>query len=275
MRFRLSADMQEGTPGGSRTTSGAGSAGSGGGAAAAAAERMAAANAAPLPPSPLSNVSGANDLPPRQPRGSGTGNNMYQQQLQQGSAAGSGSSRQQQEQGGGSGSSRLSQQQQQMLQQHHRHTGSGGNPVLDRLRPVPGNKQCADCGGADPDWASLNLGILLCIECSGVHRQLGVHISKVRSCTLDVKVWEKSVLEVFESIGNTMSNSIWEAALPPAAAGGATSSGEAPVRPAAAAAVQHSDSWVWDDEESDGDETEASKDKKQRQQRQVRWSGFP
>lgn len=47
------------------------------------------------------------------------------------------------------------------------------------LREIPGNNLCAECGSPDPDWASLNLGILMCIECSGVHRNLGVHISKV------------------------------------------------------------------------------------------------
>ena len=51
---------------------------------------------------------------------------------------------------------------------------------LDVLQRVPGNGFCADCGASDPDWASLNLGILLCIECSGVHRNLSVQISKVR-----------------------------------------------------------------------------------------------
>jgi len=51
---------------------------------------------------------------------------------------------------------------------------------LDVLQRVPGNGVCADCGARDPDWASLNLGILLCIECSGVHRNLSVQISKVR-----------------------------------------------------------------------------------------------
>ena len=49
------------------------------------------------------------------------------------------------------------------------------------LRGIPGNGKCAECSAADPDWASLNLGILLCIECSGVHRNLGVHISKVHA----------------------------------------------------------------------------------------------
>lgn len=50
---------------------------------------------------------------------------------------------------------------------------------IDILRKVSGNDKCADCGKPEPDWASLNLGILVCIECSGVHRNLGVHKSKV------------------------------------------------------------------------------------------------
>lgn len=49
------------------------------------------------------------------------------------------------------------------------------------------NPSCAECGRSDPgpDWVSLNLGALLCIDCSGAHRALGVHISKVRSLALD------------------------------------------------------------------------------------------
>ncbi|PIO60125.1 ankyrin repeat protein [Teladorsagia circumcincta] len=46
------------------------------------------------------------------------------------------------------------------------------------LRQLPGNDRCADCGQTSPDWASLNLGILICIECSGTHRNLGSHISR-------------------------------------------------------------------------------------------------
>ena len=54
------------------------------------------------------------------------------------------------------------------------------NSPMDVLRRVPGNGCCVDCGSPDPEWASLNLGVLLCIECSGIHRRLGVHVSKVR-----------------------------------------------------------------------------------------------
>ncbi|XP_050275818.1 ADP-ribosylation factor GTPase-activating protein AGD4-like isoform X3 [Quercus robur] len=81
------------------------------------------------------------------------------------------------------------------------------------LRGIPGNDICAECSTSEPDWASLNLGILLCIECSGVHRNLGVHISKVRSLTLDVKVWEPTVLDLFQNLGNSFCNSVWEGLL--------------------------------------------------------------
>ena len=53
---------------------------------------------------------------------------------------------------------------------------------------------CADCGAEGAEWCSLNLGILTCIECSGIHRSLGVHISKVRSLQLDA--WDENNLKV-------------------------------------------------------------------------------
>ncbi|XP_026321871.1 centaurin-gamma-1A isoform X1 [Hyposmocoma kahamanoa] len=79
------------------------------------------------------------------------------------------------------------------------------------IRRVKGNDKCCDCGAADPDWASLNLGVLMCIECSGVHRNLGSHISRVRS--LDLDEWPLSHVSVMVSLGNALANSIWEADL--------------------------------------------------------------
>ncbi|KAH1097878.1 hypothetical protein J1N35_014799, partial [Gossypium stocksii] len=104
-----------------------------------------------------------------------------------------------------------------MLRDNH-HTsedqiGNRAESVSAVLREIPGNDVCAECNAHEPDWASLNLGILLCIECSGVHRNLGVHISKVRSLTLDVKVWEPSIVELFRTLGNAYCNSIWEGSL--------------------------------------------------------------
>ena len=61
---------------------------------------------------------------------------------------------------------------------------------------------------SDPDWASINLGVLMCIECSGVHRKLGSHISRVRS--LDLDEWPPGHLAVMASLGNETANSIWE-----------------------------------------------------------------
>uniref|UniRef100_A0A8C7CYL3 Arf-GAP with coiled-coil, ANK repeat and PH domain-containing protein n=1 Tax=Oncorhynchus kisutch TaxID=8019 RepID=A0A8C7CYL3_ONCKI len=86
---------------------------------------------------------------------------------------------------------------------------TGGREALDQVQGIPGNKQCCDCGEPGPDWASINLGITLCIVCSGIHRSLGVHFSKVRSLTLDS--WEPELVRLMCELGNTAINRIYEA----------------------------------------------------------------
>ncbi|XP_028193818.1 ADP-ribosylation factor GTPase-activating protein AGD4-like isoform X1 [Glycine soja] len=110
------------------------------------------------------------------------------------------------------------------------------------LRGIPGNDKCAECSAPEPDWASLNLGILLCIECSGVHRNLGVHVSKVRSITLDVRVWENTVLELFDNLGNAYCNSIWEGLL--LLDHERVGEPNVPMKPCSADAFQHKEKYI-------------------------------
>ncbi|XP_063173924.1 arf-GAP with GTPase, ANK repeat and PH domain-containing protein 1 isoform X2 [Candoia aspera] len=80
--------------------------------------------------------------------------------------------------------------------------------ALQSIRNVRGNSHCVDCEIQNPDWASLNLGALICIECSGIHRNLGTHLSRVRS--LDLDDWPVELIKVMSSIGNELANSVWE-----------------------------------------------------------------
>ncbi|KAG7455270.1 hypothetical protein MATL_G00254850 [Megalops atlanticus] len=90
--------------------------------------------------------------------------------------------------------------------------GSQSDAVaIQSIRNVRGNSFCVDCEAANPDWASLNLGALICIECSGIHRNLGTHLSRVRS--LDLDDWPVELSMVMTAIGNAMANSVWEGAL--------------------------------------------------------------
>ncbi|XP_036845922.1 arf-GAP with coiled-coil, ANK repeat and PH domain-containing protein 2 isoform X4 [Oncorhynchus mykiss] len=84
-----------------------------------------------------------------------------------------------------------------------------GESALQRVMVIGGNACCCDCGQPDPRWASINLGITLCIQCSGIHRSLGVHFSKVRSLTLDS--WEPELLKLMCELGNGVINQIYEA----------------------------------------------------------------
>ncbi|KAG8472394.1 hypothetical protein CXB51_034220 [Gossypium anomalum] len=124
--------------------------------------------------------------------------------------------------------------------------------ILEGLLKIPENKECADCKSKGPRWASVNLGVFICMQCSGIHRSLGVHISKViflspesgmhtsvlpdseklielltlsqflylihiyilvRSATLDT--WLPEQVAFIQSMGNEKANSYWEAELPP------------------------------------------------------------
>uniref|UniRef100_A0AAY5EKW1 ArfGAP with SH3 domain, ankyrin repeat and PH domain 1b n=1 Tax=Electrophorus electricus TaxID=8005 RepID=A0AAY5EKW1_ELEEL len=84
--------------------------------------------------------------------------------------------------------------------------------IIDDVLRIPGNEVCCDCGAADPKWLSTNLGILTCIECSGIHREMGVHISRIQSMELD-KLGTSELL-LAKNVGNSNFNEIMEGNLP-------------------------------------------------------------
>ncbi|ETW78303.1 hypothetical protein HETIRDRAFT_388372, partial [Heterobasidion irregulare TC 32-1] len=83
--------------------------------------------------------------------------------------------------------------------------------ILRELVKRPENKTCSDCKHNDPRWASWNLGVFLCIRCSGIHRGMGTHISKVKSIDLDT--WTPEQMESITKWGNRRANLYWEAHL--------------------------------------------------------------
>ncbi|XP_056154805.1 stromal membrane-associated protein 2 [Lampris incognitus] len=84
--------------------------------------------------------------------------------------------------------------------------------VLNSLLAMEENKFCADCESKGPRWASWNLGIFICIRCAGIHRNLGVHISKVKSVNLDQ--WTQEQIQCVQEMGNAKAKRLYEAFLP-------------------------------------------------------------
>ncbi|XP_074960130.1 arf-GAP with Rho-GAP domain, ANK repeat and PH domain-containing protein 1 isoform X5 [Phalacrocorax aristotelis] len=90
--------------------------------------------------------------------------------------------------------------------------------VAERIWAVESNRFCADCGSPKPDWASINLCVVICKRCAGEHRGLGPGITKVRSLKMDRKVWTEELIELFHQIGNAVANQFWAANVPPSEA---------------------------------------------------------
>ncbi|CAJ1067033.1 stromal membrane-associated protein 1-like isoform X2 [Xyrichtys novacula] len=84
--------------------------------------------------------------------------------------------------------------------------------ILSKLLREDENKYCADCEAKGPRWASWNLGVFMCIRCAGIHRNLGVHISRVKSVNLDQ--WTPEQIQSMVDMGNTRARQLYEAHLP-------------------------------------------------------------
>ncbi|XP_024152458.1 stromal membrane-associated protein 1 isoform X3 [Oryzias melastigma] len=84
--------------------------------------------------------------------------------------------------------------------------------ILSKLLREEDNKYCADCEAKGPRWASWNLGVFMCIRCAGIHRNLGVHISRVKSVNLDQ--WTPDQIQSMVDMGNTRAKHLYEAHLP-------------------------------------------------------------
>ncbi|KAB8073885.1 stromal membrane-associated protein [Aspergillus leporis] len=86
--------------------------------------------------------------------------------------------------------------------------------TIKALLKLEHNKICADCKrNKHPRWASWNLGVFVCIRCSGIHRGMGTHISRVKSVDLDS--WTDEQLQSVVRWGNSRANKYWEAKLAP------------------------------------------------------------
>ncbi|CAM2118424.1 unnamed protein product [Caretta caretta] len=90
--------------------------------------------------------------------------------------------------------------------------------VAEKIWSNKANKFCADCRALSPDWASINLCVVICKQCAGQHRSLGSSVSKVQSLKLDTSVWSNEIVQLFIMLGNERANRFWAARLPPSEA---------------------------------------------------------
>ncbi|XP_072573738.1 arf-GAP with Rho-GAP domain, ANK repeat and PH domain-containing protein 3 isoform X5 [Paramormyrops kingsleyae] len=86
--------------------------------------------------------------------------------------------------------------------------------VAEKIWSNRSNKMCADCKAINPDWASINLCVVICKNCAGQHRSLGTMVSKVQSLKLDTSVWSNEIVQLFIMLGNDRANEFWAAHLP-------------------------------------------------------------
>ncbi|XP_062332066.1 arf-GAP with Rho-GAP domain, ANK repeat and PH domain-containing protein 3 isoform X2 [Osmerus eperlanus] len=85
--------------------------------------------------------------------------------------------------------------------------------VAEKIWSNRSNKMCADCKAINPDWASINLCVVICKNCAGQHRGLGTMVSKVQSLKLDTSVWSNEIVQLFIMLGNDRANEFWAARL--------------------------------------------------------------
>ncbi|NXO74879.1 ARAP3 protein, partial [Sitta europaea] len=90
--------------------------------------------------------------------------------------------------------------------------------VAEKIWSNKANKYCADCWAQSPDWASINLCVVICKQCAGQHRSLGSNISKVQSLKLDTSIWSNEIVQLFIVLGNDRANRFWASRLPAAEA---------------------------------------------------------
>lgn len=97
-------------------------------------------------------------------------------------------------------------------EEEEREDWSANRERIERICLTPPNNTCNDCNNNGTRWASVNHGVFLCIRCSGIHRSLGVHVSKIKSTNMDE--WHEAEVNLMETIGNHKGKLMYEARLP-------------------------------------------------------------